>query len=544
MATPTPNGKQPPRKPRHRTKPKKHAENSKSGSSSANANANPPRDASVRRGGAGPSLPKGPRSWLAKTQPQNHSDGNSRPTRSSRTSPSARQTPDRLGPSNASTSFAMGGDFIPFDFSEGEDEEGMLPISPVGKGKAPERERVIVDARNGQAGSKRHVEVEFDGDGYINKKQRTDASSRLTPWANDVEWDSCRNLAEMMHKEVEAFVAYISPTPEEHEVRRMIIELITREIQRSWPDARISPFGSYGTKLYLPLGDIDLVIESRAMENHDKKQVLYNLAQILRRAQITDKIQVIAKAKVPIVKFVTNHGRFAVDISLNQANGVKAVRIVNSMLKELPALEPLVMVIKLFLSQRSMNEVYTGGLGSYAIVCMAVSFLQMHPKIRSGEIDPSQNLGVLVIEFFELYGHYFNYDHTGISLRHGGTYFNKRARGWVDFRHPSLLSIEDPLDISNDISKNSFNMSRVRQTLAGAHEVLTAAALMRGRILTSKARGEYTDLRGLRGRAQEHDNQSILSSVMGVTQEVNPTANLAVCLPSNPLLDPQSSSND
>ena len=70
----------------------------------------------------------------------------------------------------------------------------------------------------------------------------------------------------------------------------------------------------------------------------------------------------------------------------------------------------------------------------------------MHPKIRAGEINPSENLGVLVMEFFELYGHYFNYDNAGISLRDGGTYFNKTARGWDDFRHPSLLSIEDPLD--------------------------------------------------------------------------------------------------
>ena len=35
------------------------------------------------------------------------------------------------------------------------------------------------------------------------------------------------------------------------------------------------------------------------------------------------------------------------------------------------------MVVKLFLNQRSLNEVYSGGLGSYAIVCMTVSFLQV-----------------------------------------------------------------------------------------------------------------------------------------------------------------------
>ena len=72
----------------------------------------------------------------------------------------------------------------------------------------------------------------------------------------------------------------------------------------------------------------------------------------------------------------------------------------------------------------------------------------MHPKLRRGEIDPSRNLGVLVMEFFELYGKYFNYSETGISLRHGGTYFSKARRGWIDPRKRHLLSIEDPGDIS------------------------------------------------------------------------------------------------
>jgi non-canonical poly(A) RNA polymerase PAPD5/7 len=93
-----------------------------------------------------------------------------------------------------------------------------------------------------------------------------------------------------------------------------------------------------------------------------------------------------------------------------------------------------------------MNEVFSGGLGSYSIVCLAISFLQMHPKIRNGEIDPEKNLGVLIMEFFEYYGLYFNYNDVGISLRDGGTYFNKAHRGWGDPSRGALLSIEDPAD--------------------------------------------------------------------------------------------------
>lgn len=364
-------------------------------------------------------------------------------------------------------------------------------------------------------GKRRALETDEKAEGRRKKRQKLNGTSRLTPWISEVDWSDCRNLAEMLQKEVQAFVDYISPTPEEHEVRGMIIECISRAIRSVWSDARVLPFGSYETKLYLPSGDIDLVVESRAMEYQDKRRILYSLAHVLRKANITSNVQVIAKAKVPIVKFVTNLGRFSVDISLNQSNGLKAGTVINRLLRRIPAVQPLVMAIKLFLNQRSMNEVYTGGLGSYALVCMVVSFLQMHPKIRAGEISPMQNLGVLLIEFFELYGHYYNYEKAGISIRDGGTYFDKVARDWDDPRNPTLLSIEDPVDITNDVSKNSYNMPRVRKTLAGAHEILTATAFMRCRVLMSNPR-----VSGSHRNSQYSQEESILSCILSVTPEI------------------------
>jgi non-canonical poly(A) RNA polymerase PAPD5/7 len=197
------------------------------------------------------------------------------------------------------------------------------------------------------------------------------------------------------------------------------------------------------------------------MAHSDRITVLHALANTLKRAGITEKVTIIAKAKVPIIKFVTTYGYFPVDISINQENGIVVGRVVSGFLSEMPALRALILVVKAFLNQRSMNEVFTGGLGSYSIVCLAVSFLQMHPKIRRGEIDPGRNLGVLVMEFFEFYGYYFNYHEVGISLRDGGTYFSKAQRGWVDYKQ-SLLSIEDPADASElRVSSAKHGVQRV-----------------------------------------------------------------------------------
>ena len=75
-------------------------------------------------------------------------------------------------------------------------------------------------------------------------------------------------------------------------------------------------------------------------------------------------------------------GKLNVDISLNQTNGISAGRIINQYLEVLPGARALVLVVKAFLSQRSMNEVYTGGIGSYAVICLVISFLQVRTYRR------------------------------------------------------------------------------------------------------------------------------------------------------------------
>lgn len=74
---------------------------------------------------------------------------------------------------------------------------------------------------------------------------------------------------------------------------------------------------------------------------------------------------------------------------------------------------------------RGLNEVFSGGLGSYGLTALIVSFLQLHPWIQGGHIVEMENLNVLLLEFFDLYGRRFNYDDVGISLLDGGSYFKK-----------------------------------------------------------------------------------------------------------------------
>ena len=61
-----------------------------------------------------------------------------------------------------------------------------------------------------------------------------------------------------------------------------------------------------------------------------------------------------------------------------------------------------------------MNEVWTGGISSYGLILMTVSFLQNH-KRQEGR-NKGINMGVLLIEFFELYGRKFNYEKVSLII--------------------------------------------------------------------------------------------------------------------------------
>lgn len=54
---------------------------------------------------------------------------------------------------------------------------------------------------------------------------------------------------------------------------------------------------------------------------------------------------------------------------------------------------------------------------------MVVSFLQQH--VREDARSTKANLGVLLVEFFELYGVDFNYTRTAIRITDDGAYLPK-----------------------------------------------------------------------------------------------------------------------
>ena len=122
-----------------------------------------------------------------------------------------------------------------------------------------------------------------------------------------------------------------------------------------------------------------------------------------------------------------------------------------------------------------MKEVFTGGISSYSLILMVISFIQLHPRCEAQ--DQNANLGVLLLEFFELYGRFFNYYRVGIRIKDGGSYVSKtEIQKQMDPNYrPSILCIEDPLNPSNDIGKSSYGAIMVKQAFEYAYDILHQA---------------------------------------------------------------------
>lgn len=120
--------------------------------------------------------------------------------------------------------------------------------------------------------------------------------------------------------------------------------------------------------------------------------------------------------------------------------------------------------------QRELNEVYSGGIGSYALLAMLMAMLR---NLRLSQASAEHNLGVLLVHFFDFYGRKLNSSDVGVSCNGTGTFFVKSSKGFLNKGRPSLISIEDPQAPENDIGKNSFNYFQIRSAFSMAFKNLT-----------------------------------------------------------------------
>ncbi|KAJ7589549.1 Nucleotidyltransferase [Mycena floridula] len=304
----------------------------------------------------------------------------------------------------------------------------------------------------------------------------------LTPWTLWMPKREYSSIEQRLHHEIEAFVRWSSESPEEKEVRSHVIAQITKILHERYPRCLVQVFGSSCTGLGVPVADIDMVISNLPAESKQAKaKILYQLSPIFLRRFVTNEAQILKWAKVPLITFTTTHmlGAFNVDIGINHIDGVSGVELIKQFVDEMPALRPLVMVLKSFLKPRGIGSAATGGLGSYGLTCMAISFLQLNPaKLETRFLQnpfEAESLGILLKEFFKYYSRDFPYTTSYISITEA-TLKPKGQAPWIQQNLPDRFVIECPVTCKHDVTKPLTRTNEVRMAFAEALSFIESKA--------------------------------------------------------------------
>ncbi|KAH8374933.1 hypothetical protein KR200_009442, partial [Drosophila serrata] len=298
-----------------------------------------------------------------------------------------------------------------------------------------------------------------------------DAASPMKPWQLcPMAYGKGISALCLLHQEIEHFYKYIQPTPTEICLRAEAVRRVEDVLLSMWPCACVDIFGSFRTGLNLPISDIDLVVH---LGRYWSPALLHHLERQLVARDVTDPVTVtvLDKASVPVVKFTERVSQIKFDVSFNEAvSGVQAAKLIKDFIRQFPELPKLVMVLKQFLRLHGLNEVYsTGGVSSYALTLMCVSFLQQQAH-NNKKYSNSNKLGQMLLQFLDYYGRKFDFLKYSISvLSDGGRVEKERLRSTLGGNNwQSVLSIEDPVTPTNDIGRSSYAALHVIQGFEAA----------------------------------------------------------------------------
>ncbi|KAI2784411.1 hypothetical protein F4815DRAFT_455699 [Daldinia loculata] len=322
------------------------------------------------------------------------------------------------------------------------------------------------------------VSMKFSGGGNVLPAWQP-KDDNPCPWAI-TDHSTTPSMATRLHKEIVDFYLYVRPRDFEERVRNEMLNNLRAVVKKKWTDAEVYPFGSFMSGLYLPTADMDVAICSntfinRGIPRYDKKKDLWAFKSHLIYHGIPYKndVEVIAKAKVPLVKFTDRETGLKVDISFEKMNGHQAIKTFLDWKEKYPVMPILVAVIKHFLLMRGLNEPVNGGIGGFSVICMVVNLLNQMPQVQSRSMKPEHHLGELLMEFLDYYGNHFQYSTVAIRMNPPGLVSKSKVSNVV-YRNLDRLSILDPNNPENDIAGGSKNTPTILAQFSKAHSTIRA----------------------------------------------------------------------
>lgn len=292
-----------------------------------------------------------------------------------------------------------------------------------------------------------------------------------------------------------------------------LTERVQLEVSEIWPGARLACYGSRATGLACASSDVDLVVLGvPGFEGPpDMQAQLHALAALQARLERLPGVTsaCIQKSAVPIVTLTAASAAGAEDLHLDislhtpQHLGLLAAQHVRQLHLVLPALQPLLLILKQLLLHQQLKATYTGGLSSYALTVMTAHFLidgsagpgrgeRRRPPLviahdsdalpPSGSREPPTTLATLLLACLHFFGEVFDGKKHAVCAGYGCTE-DAALGGFVTREHRALEAFElhpilvcDPVCPTNNVAKGCYRIAQIQRVFQQAASAAIAAA--------------------------------------------------------------------
>nr|CAD2179113.1 unnamed protein product [Meloidogyne enterolobii] len=291
---------------------------------------------------------------------------------------------------------------------------------------------------------------------------------------------------ESLHDEIIDLYNWLKPTAEEIWSRRLLFNRTSDIIKGIWPDSNVQMFGSVATNSFLPSSDIDICV--RTINSIQIPEDLHKVADVLKGFHF-ENIHVLDKTAFPLVKCTDQLTQLNIDINFNINGRIdRTVGWIRDKLDFMPHLEPLLLVLKLFLAQRGLNNPYTGGLPSYALVVMLVHYLEYIRLKNKSDVSHKDSYNYmtligrkplgLLLHYFFFYFYCFDYSELGIKVRNrvsASLVLHKKElieELGEEIFYSSPVFICDPCERGNNLGRSAHNILTIRQAFYDAFRTI------------------------------------------------------------------------
>ena len=240
-------------------------------------------------------------------------------------------------------------------------------------------------------------------------------------------------------------------------------------------------YGSYFTNLSIEGSDIDILVFYKSIEpNNNFLDDIINLLN--ENKNEFDDIYPILSASVPVIKLQKNISNeinnkvfnffpylenkdlshIKIDLTFtSDENEFKRpeqiVSYINRNVKEFSDIKPLLLVLKRYFRIMKMNKSYTGGLSSYSLFLLILSFLKDNNNNFS-----FFSLGKSLYYILEKYS-FFDYQNYGIDVE-GPQFFYLLNKKFNNYQNKiEEINILDPFTKLN-VAKSSFQVNEIKNT--------------------------------------------------------------------------------